>query len=153
MLARIIQGILILALSANAYAKKKPQYFKQTEFETAIEITHPIMTANFVGDQQQEILLIGLNEKAEKVMEIYGLNSETAKFDLITQVEIPSSTIAFDLLANQKGNTRALLLSNSELSLVNFETLEQVFVNTQLPDDERLELRRELEEKLQRTKN
>lgn len=122
MLGRIIQGILILALSANAYAKKKPQYFKQTEFETAIEITHPIMTANFVGDEQQEILLIGLNEKAEKVMEIYALNSETAKFDLITQIEIPKSTIAFDLLGNHKGNKRVLLLSSSELSLVNFET-------------------------------
>lgn len=35
---------------------------------------------------------------------------------------------------------------------VNFETLEQVFINTTLPSDERLELRRNLERKLQNSK-
>jgi hypothetical protein len=120
----IVKGILVVlvAASSNVQARKKPQYFNQLEFQTNLEITHPIMTANFVGDDNQEILVIGLNEKSEKVMEVYAFDINSGEYASFSQIVIPSSTIAFDLLSNSNGKEKALLLDTSGLSLVNFES-------------------------------
>jgi len=114
--------ILLFFACADLQAKKKKkQYFKQNKFEVDFSSTHPIFAQNFIGDPNKELLILGVNEKKEKIAALYAFDNESSNYFLHSKHIIPSATTAFDFLTNTKGLVNLLLLSSKELLLLNFE--------------------------------
>ena len=132
----IVKNIGVLLLLANCIhsveAKRKTQYFSQTEFTVDFTITHTILSANFAGDSDKEILLIGERKNSQqkaaeakdssKIAVLYALDSSTGRYLFSSEIEIPKSALAFDLISGANKITQLLLLDSKGLSTINFKT-------------------------------
>lgn len=113
--------LLFTLNSSNAYAKKKKQYFEQIEFEIDFRITHPVLTANFVGNADHELLFLGENENKQKIIALYSYDKMKNNYVQYTRMEIPESTVAFDLFTDARGIESILLLDAKGLSRLDLE--------------------------------
>ena len=149
----IFKNIGVLLLLANCVhlveAKKKPQYFSQTEFTVDFTITHSILSANFIGDLNKEVLLIGERQNPDqkvsklkdssKIAVLYALDPSSGRYILNSEIEIPKSTLAFDLISGANKINQLLLLDSSGISTINFESnsivllekLDSIYLSTQ----------------------
>lgn len=124
-LTKSLVAILVLAsISHFVEAKKvRKQYFNQLEFDVSFDITHPIMTANFLGKNQKELMLLGENEKKEKIVSLFSYQTSSEQYSEHAQLILPAKTIAFDLLTNHMGIEVLLLLDSEGLSTLNFQNM------------------------------
>ncbi len=106
--------------SGDVHARKKKQYFNQSEFEVDFNITHPVLTANFIGDEEKEILIIGEKENKDRVAVLYLYDSASNNYKLHVEKKLPDSAVAFDLFTDKDGLENVLLLSSNELSILQF---------------------------------
>jgi len=111
----------VLFLSCDIQAKRKKQYFNQSEFEVDFSITHPIYSANFINAVGNELLLVGENELQQKIMVLYVLDQKTNQYQQYNKIQVPKNVIAFDLFTDAKGLESVLLLDSSGVSTLNFE--------------------------------
>jgi hypothetical protein len=119
---RLFVFFLMFALfNEQVYARKKKQYFDQKEFEIDFQITHPILTANFIDNGNNEILFIGENDNSQKILVLYVFDPAFNNFVEYVQMAIPDNTIAFDLFTDTKGIESVLLLDAKGLSKLSFE--------------------------------
>jgi len=137
----ITKSLLIFLLFAASthplQAKTRKQYFNQTEFKVDFTITHSILSANFVGDAGQELLLIGERENKTKIAVLYSLNLATKHHQLISEIEIPNTIVALDLITDPKGMEKVLFLDSQGLSTIDFsqelvvplESMPSIYLN------------------------
>ena len=137
----LVKNICILALFLNGIylveARKKTQYFNQTEFTVDFTITHSILTANFIGDLNKELLLIGertdpknkdtghkgnKQTNSRKIAVLYVLDPFTGHYVTHSEIKIPKSIVAFDLITNHNKMEKILLLDAVGLSTIDFKT-------------------------------
>lgn len=120
----ITKSLLILLLlvtgAQELQAKKRKQYFNQTEFQVDFTITHPILSANFVGDDAKELLLIGERDNKNKIAVLYSLDYTGKRYSLVSEIVIPAAIVAFDLLTDYSGMEKLLFLDSQGLSMVDF---------------------------------
>ncbi len=117
-------------LTINVQAKKKKQYFNQTEFEVDFTITHPIQSGSFIKKNSFEILILGEKNRVdstvdkesatEQIAALYALD-ENNKYSKVREVVLPRAIIAFDLISSSKDIDKLLLLDSENLSLINFD--------------------------------
>lgn len=103
-----------------AQAKNKKQYFNQVEFEIDFNITHPIVTGNFLEQTNNEILIMGESNDDEKIAVIYAFNEEKKTYTATLRFKIPLKTLAFDYFNDKQGIKKLVLLSVNELAIFDF---------------------------------
>lgn len=121
MITRWLLSITLASLSFGVSAKVKfKEHFLQTEFK----ITHPVITANLLGGDEPQLVIIGEDESKQRILSAYQLlqDADTAEksYQEIAMLVIPDSFLAFDLLKT-KDNEKILFQSNEaifELDLV-----------------------------------
>ncbi len=113
---------LFTSFEALAKRKAKKQYFDQIELAAPFDPTHPILTANFIGDEHLELLIIGQDEKGQRLVAVLKFDGETKSYRSLEPMVLPDKAVAFDLLTNPRGIVELLLLSSEEISLLNFES-------------------------------
>lgn len=124
---KVMSKLLIFLLLASCCVahvdakKKRKQYFNQTEFEIDFNITHPILTANFAGNAELEIFIMGENSNKEKIAVLYVVDKDTNQYVQHTKLVLPNTTIAFDLITTPSGLEKVLLLDAKGFSTLNFE--------------------------------
>ncbi|MBV1910925.1 MAG: VCBS repeat-containing protein [Kangiellaceae bacterium] len=137
---KLIILLLLLQISLDVAAKRtKKQYFNQVELNVEFDITHPILTGNFLADEQKEILILGLNEAELKVASVYSFDISSNSYQMRQQVQLPAMTIAFDIITNHQGIEQLLLMEATELSTLDFSTgivkplstISSIFLNHQ----------------------
>ena len=83
----LLLSSVILFFTQDAEAKRKKQYFNQTQIDIELDITHPIFSGNFIEGENNEILVIGIDDQKQKKLVVYG---SVKKPEVIT--EEPSAT-------------------------------------------------------------
>lgn len=118
---RILIFLVCAMFAVQVSARKKAQYFEQKEFNVDFNITHQILTANFVGDQNKELLIVGVNNDNERLFAIFGHDPVSQQYRQILQQKIPASSVAFDLMTSSDGYENLILVQPHRLSILNFE--------------------------------
>ncbi|MEP1741035.1 MAG: VCBS repeat-containing protein [Kangiellaceae bacterium] len=112
---------LFTSFDALAKRKAKKQYFNQTELAIPFDPTHPILTANFLAGEHQELLVMGQNKNGQKLVTVLVFNQQSKEYVALEPIVLPDNAVAFDLLTNKNGIDELLLLSAQGLSTLNFE--------------------------------
>ncbi len=134
---KLLISILLVSCISQLQAKKRTQYFDQSKFKVDFTITHPTMSADFIGDANKELLLIGERENKHKIVVLYSRDNTTGSYVLAREIEIPKTTIAFDLITDYTNKERILLLDSQGLSMIDFgrgivtqfESMESIYLN------------------------
>jgi len=115
-----------LLVSWNVSAKVK---FSQSELEADFSITHPVITANLYGGENDQIILLGENSEQQRVLAIYSLEidcsaAQPEKYVQVAQLVIPDNFLAFDILKTSK---REKLVFQSNRAIFELDTTVQTF--------------------------
>ncbi|TQV72177.1 VCBS repeat-containing protein [Aliikangiella marina] len=121
MTIRWLLCIALFSLSSAVSAQLKfEEHFLQTEFK----ITHPVITANLLGGEEPQIVIIGEDESKQRILTTYQLvkdaDTQKLRYQEIAMLVIPDNFLAFDLLKT-KDAEKILFQSNEaiyELDLV-----------------------------------
>ncbi len=123
--------LLIAALVFNGQvfaAKKKANKlrFSQSELITDFKITHKVKTANMLGEETEQLVVIGENKSRQAILVIYRLNSENQQYREYSRIDIPSNFLAYDLL---ESNNRHKLIFQTNQQLIEYLPSTNSFSN------------------------
>jgi hypothetical protein len=74
-----------------------PPLFTEHNVTTPFTVTHPVVTADILPTMGHELLVLGVNELAQRYLAIYGLNPKTNIVELLDNIAVPESIFAFDV--------------------------------------------------------
>lgn len=117
----VLFALFFSSFETSAKRKAKKQYFSQAELSVPFDPTHPILTANFVADEHHELMVMGQNDKGQKLVTVLEFNRESQSYSAKEPIVLPEDAVAFDLLTNKHGIDELLLLSSQGISALNFE--------------------------------
>ncbi|MBL4679562.1 MAG: VCBS repeat-containing protein [Pseudomonadales bacterium] len=94
--------------------------FQKTEFNVNFDITHNIIAGDFLNRPGKELLILGVNASAEKIMTIYGFEKKSETYVLLIEKTIPKDIVVFDTISDAEGRRLVLLLSAKILFVLDF---------------------------------
>jgi len=114
-----------------------PSLFQKTEFNVNFDITHNIIAGDFLNRPGKELLILGVNASAEKIMGIYGFEEKSETYVSLIEKSIPKDIVVFDTISDAEGRQLVLLLSAKNLSVFDFNNedfqiigpLESIYLN------------------------
>jgi hypothetical protein len=102
-------------------AEDAQQAVSQYEFVLSFNITHNVISGDFLDRSGNELLIVGEKDKDVKVMALYGFDSKEATFILLDEYILPENIVVFDTITDINGKENVVLLSSTRLSLINFD--------------------------------
>jgi len=96
-LSLFIVSLLLIAQPLSLQASSKVN-FKQSQIQTDFKITHPIKTANLLGLEVEQMVVIGESEENQRLLVVYELLQENNQYVELSRIIIPNNYLAYDLL-------------------------------------------------------
>ncbi|WP_444996599.1 FG-GAP repeat domain-containing protein [Aliikangiella sp. IMCC44359] len=105
-------GILLTVFSCVSNAAKID--FEMQQLETAFKITHPVIPAQLLTNQSDQLIIFGEDQKKNKILAIYQFDVKTKQYNLYNQIIIPPNFLAFDILTT-KNDQKIIFQAENEL--------------------------------------
>jgi hypothetical protein len=108
--------LLLITLSSQVVlAKKNPKIkFKQIEIVTDFRITHPLQTANLLGLNSEQLVVIGENKDKQRILVVFELLVDEKQYIEFSRIVIPDNYLSYDLLKT-KQQDKLIFQSNKEV--------------------------------------
>ena len=106
-------------------AEPSPRTLSLYEFSLGFNITHNVISGNYLDRAGNELLILGEKDNGKQVMAIYGLDEQVSTFVLLDEFVLPDNIVAFDTIIDVKGKAKVVLLSATRLSLISFNLADQ----------------------------
>ena len=121
--------LLIATLLLSSFSLSAKIKFTTQELEADFKITHPVLSANLLGQANKQIILFGETKDQQRLLAIYQLDLDSStqqpdKYRKIVQTLIPPNFLAYDLL---KTNSFEKLLFQSNEAIFEFVLHDQSF--------------------------
>ena len=94
--------LLMLLISQARADNSSPLAFVSQRIDTGFKLTHPLVSANLLGDSNKELLAIGVDDTQTKWLAVYTLDYASQQYHLLHKLSLANDLFRFDVTAKPK---------------------------------------------------
>lgn len=111
----VISLLLLTALSMPVLANTSA-LFSEYSFELPFNLTQPVLAANLLENNGNELVAFGISEQGDRQLAIYGFEPHNNKYVLLDLLSLSNGLFAYDVGDVQQNGLQSLyFLSNKEI--------------------------------------
>ena len=130
----IFLGLAILGIMTSPVYAKYTEIFASHQIELSFNVNQPILIANILPQAGSELIVVGVNDKQQRVLAIYFLDPQNNTFIQQDKINIADNVFAYDVGEPQQNGLQHLYLLDKSKVLryePTHQSREQAWVNAE----------------------